>query len=116
MASNEYKDLDWPELLGHYCERTTCELVSEVIRQMGPFATSEAAVEKMNQVAEAQNVIRHGRRPFAESLDLFNTWYLRLQKCHFKTLELKDLRHFLIEVAECSSILEEFDSPWIEKS
>ena len=48
-----------------------------------------------------------------ESLDLYPIWHQRLGKgATLRTLELKDLRHFCLEVLALGEILKEHHSEW----
>src|SRR5690606_6290824 len=53
--------------------------------------------------------------PYMESLDLFHSWFHRLEKnAVLKTIELKDVRLFLLETDNLNQILKPLKGTWIK--
>ncbi|MCC7405966.1 MAG: Smr/MutS family protein [Bdellovibrionales bacterium] len=108
--------IDWQLILQRLEKLATCESARHDLRGLKPLTNPEAAHQSFQVIAEAQTVLEHGQRPFMESLDLFATWYQRLEKnATLKPLELKDVRHFCIEAIALREILEPFNSKWVKE-
>ena len=107
-------NLDWNDILARLADLTTSQLGHERVAAIAPLGDAAAAARSFTEIAEAQGVLAMGRRPFAESLDLYGLWAQRLAKeATLKTLELRDVRHFCLEVLALSEILKpHFDSEW----
>lgn len=105
--------LDWDEILSRLAGFATSQGAREYLRALEPLPSIDAARKSFIETAEAVEILSLGRRPFMESLDLYSTWYQRLMKgATLKTLELKDLRHFCLEILALSEILKEHPTPW----
>ncbi|NCN41584.1 endonuclease MutS2, partial [bacterium] len=106
--------LDWQEILDRLSQLGTCEISKEALRKLAPLNSVDEIKIKFSQTQEALTVFKSGRRPFMESLDLYSLWAVRLQKeAVLKTTELKDTRHFLIEVLALKEIVAAQKSPWM---
>ncbi len=111
-----YKNLDWIEILEQLEKFATSELVRSRLRDIKPLASPEQATQSFREIAEAQNILSFGERPFMESLDLYPNWHQRLKRnAVLQTLELKDVRRFCLETIALSEIISEMKSPWIAK-
>ncbi|MCB0367135.1 MAG: Smr/MutS family protein [Bdellovibrionales bacterium] len=107
-------NIDWNLILQRLEKLATCETARAELRNVGPLPYPDEAHASFQIIAEAQAVLEHGQRPFMESLDLFGTWYQRLEKnATLKPLELKDVRHFCIEIIALKEIIEPFSSRWV---
>lgn len=106
-------NLDWDEILNRLSGFATSQLGRDRLRQLKPLASKDEALRSFTETAEAVQILSLGRRPFMESLDLYPLWQQRLSKgATLKTLELKDLRHFCLEVLALKEILKEHLTPW----
>lgn len=112
-------NIDWTEILNRLAELATSQLGRDRLRQIAPLSGPEAAQQSFNEIAEALQILQLGRRPFMESLDLYAIWAQRLSKgATLKTLELRDVRHFCLEILALKEILQQVlppnakGSPW----
>ena len=106
-------NLDWDDILLRLAELTTCQLGHERVHAIGPLADANAAARSFDEIDQATSVLSLGRRPFFESLDLYGLWASRLAKeATLKTLELKDVRHFCLEILALREILKPHEVPW----
>ena len=93
----------------------TSASAKESLNNLSPLDTQKEAEESFCIIQELQTILIKGQRPFMESLDLFAPWFNRLKKqATLKPLELKDVRHFCIEVMALQEIIENFDLEWVE--
>ncbi len=106
-------NLDWDEILSRLADLATSQGARERLRHLQPLPSQGEAEQSFFEIAEVMGILSLGRRPFMESLDLFSTWHTRLSKAAtLKTLELKDLRHFCLELLALREVLKEHTSPW----
>lgn len=90
--------LDWPKITRHLSSFATSGEGQDLLLKTAPLDSEELAVENFKVIAEAQNLLALGERPFMESLDLYHSWFHRLEKqSQLKPLELKDIRLFFME-------------------
>ncbi len=112
----EIRNLDWVELLDELKTHATSVSGKDVLACLEPLSSAAEAQKSFEIIVEAQNLLSRGERPFAESLDLFNSWYIRLQKqAVLKTLELKDIRHFCLETLALREVLSEQEGEWAKE-
>lgn len=106
-------NLDWDEILIRLSEFATSQAGRERLRRLEPLPGKDEARRSFAETADALSILSLGRRPFMESLDLYSIWHQRLNKsATLKTLELKDLRHFCLEILALREILKEHPSAW----
>ncbi len=106
-------NLDWDEILVRLSQFATSELARERLTKTEPLTDAAAAEESFAEIAEAVQILALGRRPFMESLDLYAIWQQRLNKGGtLQTLELRDVRHFCLEILALKEILKPIESPW----
>lgn len=117
MATNSLMtNLDWDEILVRLSQFATSQVGRNRLLKTEPLSGPDEAAQSFEQIAEAVQVLALGRRPFMESLDLYALWQQRLVKGGtLKTLELRDLRHFLLEVLALKEILKPIESPWVKE-
>ncbi len=109
----EVKNLDWNEILEKIKSFTTCEPAREIVSGTNLLKSVSEAEKSFYEIECAAQIILSGVRPHMQSLDLFELWISRLRKkAVVKTLELKDIRHFCIEVIALSEALKMHDSAW----
>jgi DNA mismatch repair protein MutS2 len=114
IESKEIKNLDWDEILNHLATYATALPTKSLIQQIKPFQSREAAEASFVQVENCLQIIKTGVRPFMESLDLFEAWFLKLKKHSvLLPLEFKDIRHFCLETIALKELLKSFDSSWL---
>lgn len=107
--------LDWNEILDKLQSLATSEPGRAKLRELAPLPSADAALESVQDIFEAQTVLAHGERPFMESLDLFATWFQRLKReAVLKTMELRDVRRFCIEVVALCEVLRPLSGRWID--
>lgn len=107
-------NLDWDEILKRLAGFATSQLGKQHLQALQPLRDAEAAQQSFSEISEAAEVLEQGRRPHMESLDLYMIWHQRLQKgATLKTLELKDVRHFCLEVMALNEVLRTSSRPWI---
>ncbi len=106
-------NLDWDEILSRLAEFATCQAGRERLNRLAPLPGPAEAEASFAEIAETVEILSLGRRPYMESLDLYSTWHQRLTKgATLKTLELKDLRHFCLEILALHEIIKEHRTPW----
>ncbi len=111
----ELANIDWDKTLTHLIEFATSSEGKEHLRQIQPLLDKDEAETSFAVLKEAQNILKTGQRPYMESLDLFHTWFRRLEKnAVLKTIELKDIRLFLLETDNLSQILKPLRGDWIQ--
>lgn len=116
MYSAAHETLDWPEILNKLTNLATSELGREQLSRLSPLSDQASCTQSFHQILETQTLLNSsGVRPFMESLSLFSLWSQRLEKnATLKTLELKDARHFFIEVDQLWSELENPETPFLQ--
>jgi len=108
-------NLDWNEILNRLAGFATSQQARDRLQWLKPLASVEEAERSFAQTAEAMKVLAIGKRPFMESTDLYLIWHQRLSKgAVLKTLELRDIRHFCLEILALKEILKPFLSPWLK--
>lgn len=109
----EVKNLDWIEILEKIKSFTTCEAARDIVNETKPLKSAADAERSFYEIECAAEVINSGVRPHMQSLDLFELWISRLRKkAVVKTLELKDIRHFCIEVIALVEALKTQNTAW----
>lgn len=112
-TANIIVNLDWDMILRRLSDFATSQSGRERLERLEPLASRELAVRSFTEIQEAVEILQLGRRPFMESLDLYQIWHQRLSKgATLKTLELKDVRHFCLEVLALKEILKPHSSDW----
>ena len=107
-------NLDWEEILSRLAELGTSQMARDQLCELVPLDSPREAEKSFAEIQEALSVLALGRRPFMESLDLYQLWQQRLAKeAVLKTLELKDVRHFCLEILALAEILKDHHTPWI---
>jgi DNA mismatch repair protein MutS2 len=112
--SKEIKNLDWDEILNHLGSYATALPTKSQISQVKPFQSQEEARASFVQIENCLQIIKTGVRPFMESLDLFEPWFLKLRKQSvLLPLEFKDIRHFCLETIALKELLKSFPTDWL---
>jgi len=107
------KNLDWHEIIQKIKNFATSEYAKVEVEQLSPLKNAEEAEKSFYEIESAGFIIQTGIRPHMESLDLYETWMTRLRKnAVLKTLELRDVRHFCLEVIALSESLSEQSTAW----
>lgn len=107
------ENLDWPRIVKHLASFATSAEAQDALMQIAPLDSVEAAQKKFKVTQEAIFVLERGERPFMESLNLYPSWFLRLEKqANLKAMELKDARLFFIEALTLQKILKNSESEW----
>lgn len=105
--------LDWSEVQRRLQNFATSGFGRQDLGQIRPQANSERALEQIDFVLEAAEILKSGVRPFMESLDLFEPWYARVSRHGvLKPLEIKDSRSFCLEIIALQEVLKTHSGPW----
>tara|TARA_B110001454_G_scaffold219202_1_gene251976 strand:+ start:64296 stop:66629 length:2334 start_codon:yes stop_codon:yes gene_type:complete len=108
------ENLDWDLLLQKiegFC--TSSFVKSQIPKNMVPKKERDEAIRSFDEIAEATQVVAGGVRPFMESLDHYSNWIIRLRKkAVLKTIELRDVRTFCMEILALKEALTEYTTPW----
>lgn len=108
------ENLDWDLLLQKiegFC--TSSFVKSQIPKNMVPKKERDEAIRSFDEIAEATQIISGGIRPFMESLDHYSNWIIRLRKkAVLKTIELRDVRTFCMEILALKEALTEYTTPW----
>lgn len=108
--------LDWQSLCDKLSEMATSTKAKESLRQLGPLSSTEQAEKQFNEIEECLQILATGIRPHMESLDFYPLWHSRLQKGGtLKTLELKDVRLFCLEILALKEALLALNSEWADE-
>ncbi len=111
---SDLANIDWFHILDRLKNYATSEVGRAELAEISPLSSEESAYRGFKTVEECQRVLLQGERPFMESLDLFSTWISRLEKgATLKTIELKDVRHFSIEVIALTEVLSVHETEWV---
>ncbi len=109
----EFAALDWSEILVKISSSATSTGAKDRILALSPLSSADKAEKSFYSIQSAMQLLGMGLRPFMESLDLFAPWNLRLKKnAVLKTLEIKDVRLFCLEVLALKEALHRVDNPW----
>jgi DNA mismatch repair protein MutS2 len=109
----EIKNLDWDEILNHLTIYATALPTKSQIQKIEPFKTKKEAESSFEQIENCQRIINAGVRPFMESLDLFEPWFLKLKKQSvLLPLEFKDIRHFCFETIALKELFKATQTKW----
>lgn len=105
--------LDWNEILEKIRGYATSGSAKNKILEIAPLRGPQEAQKSFQEIFEAGAVLTEGLRPYMQSLDLYATWYPRLRKgAVLKTLEIKDVRSFCLEVLALKEALSPIDNEW----
>ncbi len=116
MRTEDLSHLDWPKILERLTSFATSEPTRLSLKGLQPLPDQDSAERDFLRTQEFQGLLNLGQRPYMESLDLYSLWYQRLMKqAHLKPLELKDVRHFCLEVIALKSALSECRGPWLNE-
>lgn len=106
-------NLDWDEILDRLSNFATSQQARDQLRNLTSLSSPTEAEQSFAEIAQAVDILALGRRPFMESLDLYPLWHQRLSKgATLKTLELKDVRYFCLEILALKEILKPHASTW----
>ncbi len=109
----ELQNLDWNRILEKIQSSATSEIAKQKILATAPLDSEESAKKSFNEILEAQEILKLGHRPFMQTLDLFQTWLSRLKKnSTLKTLEIRDVRSFCLEVFALQEAVRPRSSFW----
>lgn len=107
------KNLDWSEILDKTAAFATSDQGKNLIGEIKPLTSADQAEKSFYEIECASGILSGGLRPHMESLDLFATWIVRVRKnAVLKPLELKDIRHFCLEVIALKEALKEQGNAW----
>ncbi|MCB0422718.1 MAG: endonuclease MutS2, partial [Bdellovibrionales bacterium] len=114
--NSDLESIDWKEVLSRLQQFSTCELSRQELENLKPLSSEEACLKSFLVIDQAKEVLKSGPRPYFESLDLFSTWYQRLKRSAIlKNRELRDVRHFCIEMLALHEVLDKFKTSWPEE-
>jgi DNA mismatch repair protein MutS2 len=112
-TANIIINLDWDIILRRLSDFATSQLGRQRLDRLEPLPDRQTAETSFHEIQEAVEILRLGHRPFMESLDLYPLWHQRLSKgATLKTLELKDVRHFCLEILALKEVLKPHTTPW----
>ena len=110
------ENLDWQRIVKHLSSFATSAEAQDELSRIAPLAQQELAEQQFATTQEAIVVLERGERPFMESLNVFPTWYYRLEKqAQLKPQELKDARLFFVEALTLQKILKGSPSDWTQQ-
>jgi DNA mismatch repair protein MutS2 len=113
---NELVALDWTEIQKNIQSFATSGSAKMSIQSLQACASEEEALRSVTEIFEAIELLQTGTRPFMESLDLFEPWYSRVKKnAVLKTLEIKDVRSFCLEVMALKEAAGSVQNNWCDQ-
>ncbi len=116
VKTSEMTNLDWDDILERLSQFATSQLGRDRLLATQPLNSETEARDSFARISEAVQILSLGKRPFAESLDLYAIWAQRLNKGGtLQTLELRDVRHFCLEVLALKEILKPIETPWAKE-
>src|SRR5262249_15068403 len=71
-------NLDWLEILERLASYATSQVAKDQLKKLSPLSGPEEAQESFRRIEEVALILKGGRRPFMESLDLYPLWHQRL--------------------------------------
>ncbi len=112
---NELAPLDWNEILKNIQNFATSGSAKIRIQSLQAASSAEDAQKSVQEIFDAVSLLQTGTRPFMESLDLFEPWYSRVKKnAVLKTLEMKDVRSFCLEVMALKEAASQVQNDWCD--
>ncbi len=112
--TRDINNLDWDELLQHLEKLATAAPTKAALNDLQPKTSVEEATNSFAKIEEGRYLLKTGVRPFMQSLDLFDTWYMKIKKqAVLSSLEIRDVRHFCTETIALKEVLRSFESPWL---
>lgn len=91
----------------------TSAKAQEGLRNLNVLSSAAQAELQFAEIEECLKILSTGIRPHMESLDFYPLWFTRLDKGSvLKTLELKDVRLFCLEVLALRESLSALKSEW----
>lgn len=116
MINEEFKTMDWPLIVEHLRNFCTSEISREQIDRINSVSNAQEAAQSFSKIFEFVEIVKTGQRPHFESLDLFQNWCSRLQKKGtLKTLELRDVRNFCVEVLTFKELAKPYQSTYVRE-
>lgn len=110
---SDLKNLDWAEIKLRLSSYATCDAARVALAAISPLESAEKAESSFSEIEAAIEILAPGVRPYCQSLDLYSTWFQRLQKkATLRTIELRDVRQFCIEVVALKEVIAHFNSSW----
>jgi len=105
--------LDWKDIIACIKKSATSEIAKIQIDRLEPLSSPELALERLDQVFSAHDILlTSGQRPFFESLDLYEAWFVKLRKMSvLKPIDLKDVRSFCLELLALRVVLGDSSLP-----
>lgn len=114
---HEFESLDWIDVLNLISVSATSATAKSQVLNIKPLNSTTEAEAVLHEIMTAAELLGFGERPFMESLDFFYPWFSRLKKnAVLKTLEIKDVRTFLIEALALREVLKNSNSSWSQES
>jgi DNA mismatch repair protein MutS2 len=111
----ELSALDWNDILKHIQGFATSGAGRMNISSLRAFSNPEEALKSVTNIFDAIELIQTGSRPFMEALDLYEPWYSRVKKnAVLKTLEIRDVRSFCLEVIALKEISQTVQNDWCQ--
>lgn len=105
--------LDWKSLCERLAEMATSAKAKELLRELDVLPSQDQAELQFSEIEECLRILSTGVRPHMESLDFYPLWHTRVQKgSTLKTLELKDVRLFCLEILALRESLNSLNSEW----
>ncbi|MBL7672331.1 MAG: Smr/MutS family protein [Bdellovibrionaceae bacterium] len=108
--------LDWIEILTRMGQSATSDIAREKLLNLSSCRSESEALDSVENIFGAAEILSLGVRPHMSSLNLFPTWISRLRKkAQLKILEIRDVRHFCVETYALQEVLQEIETPWSQK-
>lgn len=112
----ELNHLDWIEILKNIQGFATSGAAKISIGNLHSCSSPEEAQKNLRNTFDASQIVLTGTRPHMESLDLYEPWFTRIKKnAVLKTLEIRDVRHFCLEILALREATEKFQSPYCKQ-
>ena len=107
--------MDWEIILKKMTELATSDLAKTKLKNLEPLKSPELALKSFMQIEEVMSILETEKRSSMESLDAYSIWLRRLsKKAVLRPVELKDVRHFCIEIIDFKQILRSYKGTWVD--
>lgn len=108
--------LDWAEIVKNIQSFATSGAAKLALAEWSALPDAKAAKQSVQDVYDGVELLQTGVRPFMESLDLYEPWYARIKrKAVLRTLEIKDVRSFCLEVLALRETVLPIHNSWCER-
>lgn len=113
----DLENLDWDKTLNRIQSLATCNFARAELQNTKAYTKKEDAIQQLEQIKDALELVNLGQRPSVDSLNNYNLWYDRLtKKAVLKISELLDVKRFCFDAVSVQRALGQISGLWTKKS